>query len=204
MIARLIGKCVSINQNILEINVGGVVYSVHTPNAYVFNQYLNHELELFTEQIVREDSMTLYGFKSLDEKQMFKELIKVTGIGPKSALAILASSTPSGVVRAIEQEEEGYLIKFPGIGKKTARQIILDLKGKLSHFDHDTSHHGQSTHDVPQHDASQEAMFEEAMLALESLGYSKREQQKVQKALKGKSFDTVDEVVKASFQILIS
>lgn len=204
MIARLIGQCISINQNILEINVGGVVYSVHTPNAYVFNQYLDRELELFTEQIVREDSITLYGFKSLDEKQMFKELIKVTGIGPKSALAILASSTPSGVVRAIEQEEEGYLIKFPGIGKKTARQIILDLKGKLSHFDHDTSHHEQSTPDVSQQGSSQEAMFEEAMLALESLGYSKREQQKVQKALKGKTFNTVDEVVKASFQILIS
>ncbi|MEJ7142055.1 Holliday junction branch migration protein RuvA, partial [Staphylococcus capitis] len=72
-------------------------------------------------------------FINEEEKEMFLNLIKVTGIGPKSALAILATSTPNEVKRAIEDENDAYLTKFPGIGKKTARQIILDLKGKVNY-----------------------------------------------------------------------
>ena len=101
---------------------------------------------------------------------MFLSLIKVTGIGPKSALAILATSTPNEVKRAIENENDTYLTKFPGIGKKTARQIVLDLKGKVKITEEDSD----SLLQVDATSTVQDQFVQEAMLALEALGYSKR------------------------------
>ena len=82
---------------------------------------------------VREDAQQLFGFTSLEQRELFRKLIQVSGIGPKGALAILASGNPTQVIQAIEMEDEAFLVKFPGVGKKTARQMILDLKGKLGH-----------------------------------------------------------------------
>ena len=126
---------------------------------------------------------------------MFLNLIKVTGIGPKSALAILAASTPNEVKIAIENENEAYLTKFPGIGKKTARQIILDLKGKLTIT--------EESELFAQADESKNDVLEEAVLALEALGYSKREITKVKKSLEKETFDTVDACVKRALALLI-
>ena len=111
-------------------SINGVGYEIQTPNSYRFQKYLEKELVIYTSLIVREDAQLLYGFINEEEKDMFLSLIKVTGIGPKSALAILATSTPNEVKMAIENENDAYLTKFPGIGK-TARQIVLDLKGKV-------------------------------------------------------------------------
>ncbi len=115
----------------IVVEANGIGYEIQTPNSYRFQSQLDKETQVYTQLIVREDAQLLYGFVNLEEKDMFLSLIKVTGIGPKSALAILATSTPNEVAIAIENENESYLTKFPGIGKKTARQIILDLKGKL-------------------------------------------------------------------------
>ena len=119
----------------------------------------------------------LYGFISEEEKDMFLSLIKVTGIGPKSALAILAS-TPNEVKQAIENENDAYLTQFPGIGKKTARQIVLDLKGKVT-----INEENSDTLQVDLNSTEQSQIVKEAMLALEALGYSKRELSKVEKVL---------------------
>ena len=86
---------------------------------------------MYTHLHVREDAQQLFAFKTLDQRELFRKLIQVSGIGPKGALAILASGNPTQVISAIEQEDEKFLVKFPGVGKKTARQMILDLKGKL-------------------------------------------------------------------------
>ena len=117
--------------------------------------------------IVREDAQLLYGFISEEEKDMFHSLIKVTGIGPKSALAILAASSPNEVKRAIENENDAYLTQFPGIGK-TARQIVLDLKGKVTITEEDS----ESLLQVDVNNNEQSQVVKEAMLALEALGYS--------------------------------
>ncbi|TGQ77877.1 Holliday junction branch migration protein RuvA, partial [Mesorhizobium sp. M8A.F.Ca.ET.208.01.1.1] len=98
------------------------------------------------------------------EKDMFLSLIKVTGIGPKSALAILASSSPNEVKIAIENENDAYLTKFPGIGKKTARQIVLDLKGKVQVTEEDSS----QLFNVDQNNPQNSAIVKEALLALEA------------------------------------
>lgn len=99
------------------VETSGIGYEIQTPNSYRFQKYLNQDVQIFTSLIVREDAQLLYGFISEEEKDMFHSLIKVTGIGPKSALAILAASSPNEVKRAIENENDAYLTQFPGIGK---------------------------------------------------------------------------------------
>ena len=131
---------------------------------------------------------------------MFHSLIKVTGIGPKSALAILAASSPNEVKRAIENENDAYLTQFPGIGKKTARQIVLDLKGKVTITEEDS----ESLLQVDVNNNEQSQVVKEAMLALEALGYSKRELSKVEKVLNKQSVSSVDEAVKLGLQTLVS
>ncbi|WP_204207413.1 Holliday junction branch migration protein RuvA [Mammaliicoccus sciuri] len=179
----------------IVVEANGIGYEIQTPNSYRFQSQLDKETQVYTQLIVREDAQLLYGFVNLEEKDMFLSLIKVTGIGPKSALAILATSTPNEVAIAIENENESYLTKFPGIGKKTARQIILDLKGKLIITE-------ESELFPETKDAGQDVL-EEALLALEALGYSKREITKVKKSLEKESFDSVDACVKRGLALLI-
>ena len=178
----------------------GVGYEIQTPNSYRFQKYLNRDVQIFTSLIVREDAELLYGFINEEEKDMFLSLIKVTGIGPKSALAILATSTPNEVKLAIENENDAYLTKFPGIGKKTARQIVLDLKGKVQI----TTETTESLLSINENSSNNEQLVKEALLALEALGYSKREIAKVEKVLNKSSFDSVDEAVKLGLKTLVS
>ncbi|QDR63919.1 Holliday junction branch migration protein RuvA [Mammaliicoccus sciuri] len=179
----------------IVVEANGIGYEIQTSNSYRFQSQLDKETQVYTQLIVREDAQLLYGFVNLEEKDMFLSLIKVTGIGPKSALAILATSTPNEVAIAIENENESYLTKFPGIGKKTARQIILDLKGKLVITE-------ESELFPESKDAGQDVL-EEALLALEALGYSRREITKVKKNLEKESFDSVDACVKRGLALLI-
>lgn len=125
----------------------------------------NQEVFLNTTFIVREDSQTLYGFYSNDEKKVFTKLISVSGIGPKSAIGILSSINASELTSAILKEDVIYLKKLPGIGKKTAERLILELKDKLEDIQGDIKSNIGS---------EQSAITEEAILALTSLGYSKK------------------------------
>lgn len=178
----------------------GIGYEIQTPNSYRFQKYLEKEVQIYTSLIVREDAQLLYGFINEEEKEMFLSLIKVTGIGPKSALAILASSTPHEVKLAIENENDAYLTQFPGIGKKTARQIVLDLKGKVTIIE-------ENSDDLLQTQVNgneQNQIISEALLALQALGYSKRELTKVEKSLNKHNVNSVDEAVKIGLQTLVS
>lgn len=195
MYAYIKGIVTQLYPSHIVVEANGIGYEIQTPNSYRFQSQLDKETKVYTQLIVREDAQLLYGFVNLEEKDMFLSLIKVTGIGPKSALAILATSTPNEVAIAIENENESYLTKFPGIGKKTARQIILDLKGKLVITE-------ESELFPESKDAGQDVL-EEALLALEALGYSKREITKVKKNLEKESFDSVDACVKRGLALLI-
>lgn len=113
---------------VLENN--GIGYQVYVGNPYSFKE--NNEYKVFIYQHVREDEITLYGFRNKDEKDMFLKLIEVKGLGCKMALPLLASGDIDSLWSAIDNENILYLKKFPKIGDKVARQIILDLKGKLS------------------------------------------------------------------------
>lgn len=178
----------------------GIGYEIQTPNSYRFQKYLEKEVQIYTSLIVREDAQLLYGFINEEEKEMFLSLIKVTGIGPKSALAILASSTPHEVKLAIENENDAYLTQFPGIGKKTARQIVLDLKGKVTI----TEENSDDLLQTQVNGNEQNQIISEALLALQALGYFKRELTKVEKSLNKHNVNSVDEAVKIGLQTLVS
>ena len=178
----------------------GIGYEIQTPNSYRFQKYLEKEVKIYTSLNVREDAQLLYVFINEEEKEMFLSLIKVTGIGPKSALAILASSTPHEVKLAIENENDAYLTQFPGIGKKTARQIVLDLKGKVTI----TEENSDDLLQTQVNGNEQNQIISEALLALQALGYSKRELTKVEKSLNKHNVNSVDEAVKIGLQTLVS
>ncbi len=126
----IFGKIEEITGSYIVIDNNGIGYQVYTPNPYAFNE--GEEYKVYVYQLIREDENSLYGFKTQEEKDLFLKLISVKGLGCKMALPILATGSISGIVDAIERENILYLKKFPKIGEKVAKQIILDLKGKLN------------------------------------------------------------------------
>lgn len=123
------GVITSIENNYVCLENNGIGYLIYTANPYELKE--NEEYKLYIYQYIKEDEMTLYGFKNKEEKDLFLRLISVKGLGCKMALPMFASGSVSSVIDAIEREDILYLKKFPKIGEKVARQIILDLKGKL-------------------------------------------------------------------------
>lgn len=126
----IVGKVNNISSNNIVLDNGGVGFKIFTPNPYAFNE--GAEYKVYIHQQLREEDNSLYGFKTLEEREMFLKLISVKGMGPKTALPILATGSIAGIIDAIERENIIYLKKFPKIGEKVAKQIILDLKGKIS------------------------------------------------------------------------
>ncbi len=125
----IIGKITFQEGNIIVIENNNIGYEINVSNPFSYE--LDKDYKVYLYNNVKEEEYTLYGFKSLDEKNLFLKLIGVKGLGPKIALAIMATGSINGIVDAIERENILYLKKFPKVGEKLAKQIILDLKGKL-------------------------------------------------------------------------
>ncbi|MEC2076759.1 Holliday junction branch migration protein RuvA [Metabacillus fastidiosus] len=178
----------------------GIGYQIYTPNPFIY-QKSNEEKTVYTYQHVREDLIALFGFQTREEKALFLKLINVTGIGPKGALAILAAGNPPQVIEAIENENETFLVKFPGVGKKTARQIILDLKGKLGDV---AAYYAPDLFTSEQFEQKETAnhALNEAVEALKVLGYAEREIKKIIPSLMEESL-TTDQYVKKALQKLL-
>ena len=123
------GKIAELKYNSIVVDNGGVGYLIYVPNPYAFE--VGKEYKVYVYQQVKEDEEALFGFKTRDEKELFLKLISVKGLGCRMALPILAVGSIQGIMDAIERENILYLKKFPKIGEKLARQIVLDLKGKL-------------------------------------------------------------------------
>lgn len=132
MIASLRGRVLTRGENHLVLEVGGIGFQVHTPTS-LLNQLgsLGGEVQFFTHLHVRENELTLYGFGSEEELTLFNLLLGVNGVGPKSALAILSVLPPDAFRTAVAAGDPTLLQRTPGIGKKTAERIILDLKDKV-------------------------------------------------------------------------
>ena len=129
MYSYIIGKVVGVESSSITLDNNGIGYLIYTPSPYAFNE--GEEYKVYLYQQIREDEHTLFGFKTKEEKDLFLKLISVKGLGPKMALPIIAMGSTSGIADAINRENLLYLKKFPKIGDKLARQMILDLKGKL-------------------------------------------------------------------------
>ncbi len=125
------GIVVEIESSYIVLENNGIGYEIYTPNPYSFT--LNKEYMVYVYEKFAENEHTLYGFINKDEKELFLKLISVKGLGPKMALPMIALGSISGIEDAIERENILYIKKFPKIGDKLAKQIILDLKGKLNY-----------------------------------------------------------------------
>ena len=132
MIGRLSGVLLEKNPPQVLLDVGGVGYEVDVPMSTFYNlPKVGEKVGLFTQLIVREDAHLLYGFGTEAERATFKQLLKVSGVGPKVGLAVLSGMSVNDLAEAVATQESGRLTKVPGIGKKTAERLLLELKDKL-------------------------------------------------------------------------
>lgn len=200
MYEYMIGKLVELYPSYLVLETNGIGYHILMANPFRMTNELEKRVKVYIYQNVTQDSISLFGFSNLNEKNLFLKLINVSGIGPKSALGILANDDHAGLIRAIEAEDVKFLQRFPGVGKKTASQIILDLKGKLQElspelFDgvapagEERSKHGPA--------------LVEALEALDALGYSKREVKKVKTKLEDLDPMTTDAYIREALRLLL-
>lgn len=194
MYEYLNGELAHILPTAIVVDVHGVGYQVVFANPYRLQDSLKKQIKVLVQQVVREDSITLYGFISSEERELFQRLISVSGIGPKSAMSILANDDTEGFVNAVESGNVTYLTKFPGVGKKTAQQIILDLKGKFEAVPEETTKAVVSTN---------QATLEEAKEALLGLGYSAKEITKIWKSLEAAAPSSTQEALKVAFKLLM-
>ena len=185
MYGYISGKVKEITSSYVIIDNHGIGYLIYVPNPYSYQ--LEKECIIYTYTNVREDEYTLYGFKSKEDKELFLKLISVKGLGPKMALPMLATGNSKLLEEAIEGENISYLKKFPKIGDKVAKQVILDLKGKLNIIN--TGIFKKEDH------------TEELISALTSLGYKLVDINKIIK--KVDTTKEIDEQIKEALKLLL-
>lgn len=198
MIAFIKGFLDFISEENIIIESQGIGYEIRVP-ASLLGQLpsIGEEIKLFTYLYVREDAMQLYGFLSGDDLGIFKMLLTVNGIGPKGALAILSAITPDELRFAIVTGDDVAISKAPGIGKKTAQKLILDLKDKMQIKDYQSSISKEISNNTGE---LQLDTFHEAILALVSLGYSQIEASRAVKTVK--VYHSVEELIKLALKQL--
>ena len=186
---------------VLEVNQVG--YKIAVANPFKYSSYFQKEVLVYLHQVVREDTQLLYGFGSLEEKELFLKLISVSGIGPKSGLAIMASDDHGGLVYAIETNDDAYLTKFPGVGKKTARQIVLDFQGKLDGLEMSPDAVAVAGKQETLFNQPTQSTLNEALEALRALGYTERELKRITKELEKEVLATTDDYLRQGLKLLM-
>ena len=180
MIAILSGKLIDLTPPHIVLMVGGVGYEIDLPISHLASlPTLGSEITLFTHQVVREDAHLLFGFLTKNERDCFRQLIKISGIGPRIALALLSTMNSQQLQQAIEEDDLNTLCLTPGIGKKMAERMLLELKGKLNvALDFMPNNSLFSANKV-----SESSIRKDISNALESLGYNNKEISQVIKQL---------------------
>ncbi|MFQ9705508.1 MAG: Holliday junction branch migration protein RuvA [Limosilactobacillus pontis] len=196
MYEYLTGLVTSVTPQYVVLEVGGVGYQLFVANPYRFQEDAEKKVRIYVYQAVRDDAITLFGFIDRAEKQLFLQLINVSGIGPKSALAILANPDHQGLIDAIANDNVGYLTKFPGIGKKTASQIVLDLKDKVAGM----TSTALFSPAVPV-EADNPAL-QDALSALSALGYKERDIKRIKKQLLKVDANTTQEYLSQALALI--
>lgn len=195
MIGWLNGQIVDKHQpGKLVLDVNGVGYDVETSlNTFFQLEQTNKNVGLHIHTVVREDALLLYGFLDKEERALFRALIKVNGIGPKSAIAILSSISPAEFIQCIQKENAALLTKLPGIGKKTAERLVVEMRDNLKHL----SGTQEININLPVSMRSQD----EAISALEALGYKQQEAHKVVNKIDD-GVKTCEQLIREALQIL--
>ena len=194
MIAHLRGKLVEKNPTDIIVECGGVGYFLNI-SLHTFSQITSEEnIFIYTYMQVREDAHTLFGFVQKSEREIFKKLISVSGIGASTARTMLSSLTPAQVVEAITHEEVDIIKSVKGIGAKTAQRVIIDLKDKLGEVSEDVNEIITSSRNTHK---------DEALSALETLGYTKKQSEKVvNRIIKEDAEASVETIIKLALKNL--
>ncbi|MFY1066891.1 Holliday junction branch migration protein RuvA [Enterococcus sp. AD013-P3] len=201
MFEYIIGRLVEITPAYIVLENNGIGYQIAMGNPYRLSSKLEEEVKIYVQQVIRDDAHLLYGFRRPEEKLLFLRLISVSGIGPKSGLAIMANEDHTGMVHAIESGNVNYLVKFPGVGKKTAQQMILDLQGKLGEFAGEEMMVAGVM--LPRGTEPADTPMAEALAALEALGYSAKEVKRVEKELQSQPKATTDEYLREALKLMM-
>ena len=168
--------------NYIVLDNNGIGYHIYVANPFSFEAGKEYQVYLYNH--IREEEFSLYGFKTLEEKELFMKLIGVKGLGPKMAMPMLATGSVAGIIDAIDRENLLYLTKFPKIGDKVARQIILDLKGKITISSDDNKNDSLS----------------ELVEALEALGYKHAD---IKKVLPSITEEKLENQIKEALRLLL-
>jgi Holliday junction DNA helicase RuvA len=199
MFYYLSGQVALMEENLAVIDCGGVGYACRTTRNTLSRLHQGEKARLFTYLSVREDAVDLYGFATREELNCFQQLIGVSGVGPKAAVAILSAVNPTGLAMAVVTGDEKALTAAQGIGKKTAQRIILELKDKMAKsqpIPSGESYGGKGTTVIPQNKLS------EATAALAVLGYSSAE---IQTAFQGIAMEelTLEEIIRQALKKMV-
>lgn len=193
MIGRLTGKILEKNPPEILLEVAGIGYEILCPMSSFYEMGSESSISLHTHLAVKEDSLTLYGFISKDEKTLFRELIRVNGIGPKVALAILSHLNIASLMNAVAMEDDALLAKTPGIGKKTAQKLIVELKDRLEKLELGNIKHQKIT------GSNTNPNTQKASAALQALGFKVKEADRMLNAINDDSLST-EELIRQALQ----
>lgn len=181
------GTITNIDAKSITLECNNIGYLFYTPSPFSFT--LGEEITIYCYLHVREDIFDLYGFKTSKERDFFFKLISVKGLGPKGALAILASGNSNDIINAINSGDSKYLQRFPGVGPKASQQIVLDLHGKLNLDEVTTS-------------KTQDPKITQAVEALKNLGYKQSELKKIIPTLEDNLSLSINELIKLALKNL--
>jgi len=191
MLAFIKGIIEYCSPKIVIVNVQGVGYEINVP-ANIIDKLppVGNSVQLFTYFYLREDQVQLYGFLNQTEKELFKLLLEVSGVGPKLALEIMSNCTQSDLINAILLENIGFLVKIPGVGRKTAQRLIIELKDKLKKLGNEAITTSQET--------TSNQPYLEAVAALTALGYKQSEIEQAFKQVTDMESATTDSLIRAA------
>mgnify|MGYP004460552491 FL=1 len=200
MYEYLHGLITAVYPDHVVVDVNGVGYLVNTANPYRYEVSAT-AVTIYVYQAVSDTAQTLYGFSDFAEKQLFLKLINVNGIGPRSALAILANPDHQGLMMAIKTNDTGFLTKFPGVGKKTAGQIVLDLQNKLDDLAPATDDNTLFTPEVAP-TTTENPQLADALAALTALGYRETAVKKITAQLRQFNGQTTNDYLSEGLRLL--
>lgn len=195
MIGFLRGRLTAKHPPSLVIDVGGVGYEVEAPMSTFYGlPAVGADINLFTHLVVREDAHILFGFGTERERRLFRELLKVSNVGPKLALALLSGMSVDNFLMCIEAQDADTLVRIPGVGRKTAERLLIEMKDRIKHLGHLPGTVSAANALEPQSGAQAEAFS-----ALIALGYKPAEVTRLMKAVEP-SVQTTEEIIRRALQ----
>ena len=191
MIGRITGTLLGIEQQTALVDVGGVGYEIECPISTLCElPTVGKRVTLLTHFVVREDAQLLFGFLTHDDRESFRILIKISGVGPKLAIGVLSGLSGEELAEAVERDDVATLTRLPGVGKKTAERLLVELRGRMTSTGHTQSPVGSSP-------------IEEAVLGLIALGYKETEARKAINALPKDPEATPETLIRSSLKQML-